>query len=312
MFFGEDFEAVRERIKPYIHTTPIINSNSLNNMIGNKLFLKLESMQKTGSFKIRGAASKVTSLDGQNLKGIVTASSGNHGQAVAYMAKTLSIKSVIVVPNTAPEAKLNAIKGYGAEIIIVGPKSNERLEMAGKISQEMGYVFVPPYDDYDVIKGQGTIGLEILEEKIPIEKIFIPIGGGGLLSGIAAAIKAINPSIQVVGVEPVGSSCMYTSLKNGRRTEISPNTIADGLRTAIPGEKTFSLVQRYVDDVVLVEEREIKDALKMVMERMKVIIEPSGAVPIAAMLKEKATGAGLLSVVSGGNLDIMKIPELLA
>ncbi|MFZ7101648.1 MAG: threonine ammonia-lyase [Peptococcaceae bacterium] len=312
MFSKKDFAEVRQRIRPYIHKTDMICSRTINEMTGNNLFIKPECLQKTGSFKIRGAAGKITSLQGSNSKGLVTASSGNHGQAVAYMAKAFNIKAAIVVPDNAPEAKLRAIKAYGAEVVLVGPKSSERLEMAGKISQEMGYVFIPPYDDYDVIKGQGTIALEILEWSENIDKIFVPVGGGGLLSGIAACIKGINPRVKVIGVEPRGSCCMYTSLKSGARTEISPNTIADGLRTVIPGQLTFPLVQKYVDDLILVEEAEIKQAMKIVMERMKVMIEPSGAVSVAAALKEEGRGLKLVAVVSGGNLDIMRISELFA
>lgn len=312
MFSEEEFKKLKARIKPYIHETGVLFSQSLSDTYGNNLFIKPECLQKTGSFKIRGAASKVTSLGGQGVKGLVTASSGNHGQAVAYMAKAYNLKATIVIPNTAPQAKITAIKAYGAEIVMVGPQSSERLEMAAKISQEKGYLFIPPYDDYEVIKGQGTIGLELIEWGHPIDKIFVPIGGGGLISGIASCIKTFNPSIKVIGVEPRGSSSMHTSIEAGERKEIVVNTIADGLRTLKPGELTFPLVQKYVDDIVLVEEDEIKFAMRLIMERMKLIIEPSGAVSVAAMLKEEKRGLNLISVVSGGNVDIMKIPELLA
>lgn len=311
MFSKEEFRNVKARIKPFIHETNIMFSQSLSDSFGNNLFIKPECLQKTGSFKIRGAASKVTSLGDQAVKGLVTASSGNHGQAVAYMAKAYNLKATIVIPITAPQAKITAIKAYGAEIVTVGPKSSERLEMAMKISQEMGYLYIPPYDDYDVIKGQGTIGLELIDWNHSIDKVFVPIGGGGLLSGIATAIKAFNPKIKVIGVEPKESSCMYTSIKAGERREITPDTIADGLRTLKPGELTFPLVQQYVDDLVLIKEEEIKQAMKLIMERTKLIIEPSGAVSVAAMLKEEGSGLNLVSVISGGNLDIMRIPELL-
>jgi len=312
LFTKEDFRNVKSRIKPFIHETGIMFSQSLSEEFGNKLFIKPECLQKTGSFKIRGAASKVTSLGAGTVKGLVTASSGNHGQAVAYMAKAYNLKAIIVIPNTAPQAKITAIKAYGAEIVMVGPKSSERLETAQRISQEMGYLYIPPYDDYDVIKGQGTIGLELIDWNQPVDKVFVPIGGGGLLSGIAACIKAFNPNIKVIGVEPKKSSCMYTSIKAGERREITPDTIADGLRTLKPGELTFPLVQKYVDDLMLVEEEEIKQAMRLIMERMKLIVEPSGAVSVAAMLKEERRGLNLVSVISGGNLDIMKIPELLS
>jgi threonine dehydratase len=312
MFSEEEFKKLKARIKPYIHETGVLFSQSLSDTYGNNLFIKPECLQKTGSFKIRGAASKVTSLGEQGVKGLVTASSGNHGQAVAYMAKANNLKAIIVIPNNAPQAKITAIKAYGAEIVMVGPQSSERLEMAAKISQEKGYLFIPPYDDYEVIKGQGTIGLELIEWGHPIDKIFVPIGGGGLISGIASCIKTFNPSIKVIGVEPRGSSSMHTSIEAGERKEIVVNTIADGLRTLKPGELTFPLVQKYVDDIVLVEEDEIKFAMRLIMERMKLIIEPSGAVSVAAMLKEEKRGLNLISVVSGGNVDIMKIPELLA
>lgn len=311
MFSKEDFRNVKSRIKPFIHETQIMFSQSLSDITGNKVFIKPECLQKTGSFKIRGAASKVTALGETGINGLVTASSGNHGQAVAYMAKAYNLKATIVIPNNAPQAKIGAIKAYGAKIDIVGPKSSERLEKAERISQEMGYLYIPPYDDYDVIKGQGTIGLELIDRQ-PIDKVFVPIGGGGLLSGIAGCIKTFNPKIQVIGVEPKGSSCMYTSAKAGMRQEIVPETIADGLRTLIPGKLTFPLIRQYVDDLVLVEEDEIKRAMKLIMERMKLVIEPSGAVSVAAMLKEKQKGLNLVSVISGGNLDIMKISALMS
>lgn len=314
LFSKGDFQNVKERIHPYIHNTPVLHSESLNQLSGNNLFIKPECLQKTGSFKIRGAASKVTALyeQGQKVKGLVTASSGNHGQAVAYMGKVFNIKATIVIPNNAPQAKIKAIKAYGAEIVMVGPESSERLEKAMTISQEMEYIFIPPYDDYDVIRGQGTIGLELLHWNQPIDKIFVPIGGGGLISGISSCIKVINPKIKIIGVEPRESCCMYTSLKAGVRKSITPNTVADGLRTLIPGELTFPIIQQNTDDILLVEEAEIKQAMALIMERMKLIIEPSGAVAVAAMLKEKGKGQNLVAVVSGGNLDIMKISELLA
>ncbi|NLT95237.1 MAG: pyridoxal-phosphate dependent enzyme, partial [Clostridia bacterium] len=174
MFSQEEYRRVKARISPYIHETGILFSQSLSDAFGNKIFIKPECLQKTGSFKIRGAASKVTSLDGQEVKGLVTASSGNHGQAVAYIAKAKKLKATVVIPNTAPQAKIKAIEAYGAEIVMVGPKSTERLEMAARISQERGYLYIPPYDDYEVIKGQGTIGLELLETNLPIDKVFVP------------------------------------------------------------------------------------------------------------------------------------------
>jgi len=313
MFTKSHFEQVKAKITPFIHETEIMQSRSLNELSGNNLFIKPECLQKTGSFKIRGAASKVTSLrENQQVKGLVTASSGNHGQAVAYMAQAFNAKAIIVIPDNAPQAKIKAIKAYGAKIVTVGPKSNERLEKAMSISQEMGYSYIPPYDDYDVIKGQGTIGLELINWGHPIDKVFVPIGGGGLISGIASCIKALNPKIKVIGVEPQESCCMYTSIKARERRAVLPNTIADGLRTVIPGELTFSIVQKNVDDIVLVKETEIKQSMALIMERMKLIVEPSGAVSVAAMLKEKGKGQNLVAVVSGGNLDIMKISEMLA
>ena len=310
MFTAEDFFTVKRRIKPYIHETKIISSQSLNTLSGNNIFLKPEALQKTGSFKIRGAASKITSIPKEKIsKGVVTASSGNLGQAVAAMAKTFGINAKIVIPNNAPQAKVKAIASYGAEIVTVGPKSSERIEMAQKIAQEMGYIYIAPYDDYEVIKGQGTIGLELINWGENIDKVFVPIGGGGLLSGIASCIKTIYPKIKVIGVEPRGSSSMYTSWINGEAKEIVPDTIADGLRAVKPGELTFPLVQKYVDDIVLVEEREIKLAMALYMERLKLVVEPSGAVTLAAILKEKGSKQDLVAIVSGGNVDYNTISD---
>lgn len=310
LFKPADFISVKRRIKPYIHETNILYSKSINEISGNNIFFKPECLQKTGSFKMRGAASKITSLEqGEGINGVVTASSGNHGQAVASMAKTFGIKATIVIPNNAPQAKIKAMEGYGAEVVLVGPMSNERLEMAQKISRERGYIYIPPYDDYDVIKGQGTIGLELIEWGEKIDKVFVPIGGGGLISGIASCIKTFYPKIKVIGVEPKESCSMYTSWINGEITEIATNTIADGLRAVRPGEITFPLVQKYVDNIVLVEEDEIKAAMALYMERMKLIVEPSGAVTLAAMLKEEPLKQNLVGIVSGGNVDITKISQ---
>lgn len=310
MFKPSDFISVKRRIKPYIHETRILSSKSINEISGNNIFLKPECLQKTGSFKIRGAASKITSLaQGEKIDGVVTASSGNHGQAVAYMAKTFGIKATIVIPNNAPQAKIKAMEGYGAEIVLVGPMSNERLDMAQKIARERGYIYIPPYDDLEVIKGQGAIGLELIKWGEKIDKVFVPIGGGGLISGIASCIKTFYPKIKVIGVEPKGSCSMYTSWIKGEITEIATDTIADGLRAVKPGEITFPLVQKYVDNIVLVEEDEIKAAMALYMERMKLIVEPSGAVTLAAILKEEALNQNLVGIVSGGNVDITKISQ---
>jgi threonine dehydratase len=308
----DDIFKAREVIADVAVRTPIFASQTISAQKGNKLFLKCEHLQKTGSFKIRGAANKVKQEAERGAKHFVAASSGNHGQAVAYIANYLGLRSTIVVPEDAALCKQDAIRAYQGEIEFCGTTSPERLLRAQQISEEQGAVFIPPYDDPAIISGQGTIGLEILEQLDDIDVVYVPVGGGGLISGVAAAIKESNPRIRVVGVEPAIANDTYLSLLQGSHVNIgATRTIADGLRTSTPGEMTFPLIRRYVDEVVLVSEEEIKAAFSLVLSRMKQLIEPSGAVSVAAALANKDQGKRIVAVVSGGNIDTAVIPTLL-
>ncbi|RXT13726.1 threonine/serine dehydratase [Ammoniphilus sp. CFH 90114] len=308
----KNIQLARTNISDTVAQTPLLSSATLSEQYGNQLFLKAEHLQKTGSFKIRGAANKVLNEANNGAKHVVAASSGNHGQAVAYIARQLGIQSTIVVPVDAALCKQEAIQAYNGKIELCGTTSPERLARAEEISQTEEAVFIPPYDDPAIMAGQGTIGLEILEQLPDVDVVYVPVGGGGLISGIATAIKESNPHIQVIGVEPALANDTFMSIQEGKRVSIGASkTIADGLRTSTPGELTFPVVQRYVDDIVLVTEDQIKHAFSTVLSRMKQVIEPSAAAAVAAALAHKAEGKRIVAVVSGGNVDLDQIPNLL-
>lgn len=305
-------QEARERIGDIVKRTPMMSSETISRDIGNDLFFKCEHLQKTGAFKIRGAANKVIYEAQKNTQHVIAASSGNHGQAVAYIANQLGLSATIVVPEDAAACKRDAIQAYYGNLEFCGTTSEERIERAKKISEENNAVFIPPYDDPYIMVGQGTTGLEILEQLDDIDEVYIPIGGGGLISGVATAIKESNPRIRVIGVEPAIANDTYLSIKEGKRVNIGANnTIADGLRTSIPGELTFPVVQRYVDDIVLVEEQEIRHAFTYILTRMKQLIEPSGAVSAAGAMKRTPEGKRIVALISGGNVDTDIIPQLL-
>ncbi|WP_144463348.1 threonine ammonia-lyase [Siminovitchia fortis] len=302
----------RERIGGIVKKTPVMTSETISKDFGNELFFKCEHLQKTGAFKIRGASNKVIQEFQRNTKHVIAASSGNHGQAVAYIANQLEICSTIVVPEDAAACKRDAIKAYNGNIEVCGTTSEERIERAKQISEDGKAVFIPPYDDPFIMAGQGTAGLEIVEQVDDIDEVYVPIGGGGLISGVATAIKESNPGIRVIGVEPAIANDTYLSFKQGKRFNIGGSiTIADGLRTSIPGELTFPVVQRYVDDIVLVDEESIKKAFIYVLTRMKQVIEPSGAVSVAGAMKRNPGSKRIVALISGGNVDTDFIPKLL-
>ena len=314
MITKHDIIAAQARIAPYIHTTPLLTSSQLNERCGNKIYLKSEHLQKTGAFKIRGAANKVTQAVEEGARYVTAASSGNQGQAVAYIAKALGIASKIVVPEDASNCKVEAIEGYQSAVEKCGYLSSDRIPRAKAIAEAQQGIFIPPYDDPLIMAGQGTIGLEILQQLADVDVVVVPIGGGGLISGIATAIKESNPSIQVIGVEPESANDTYLSLQQGKITAIEgTTTVADGLRTIQPGDLTFPVVQKYVDEIVLVSEQEIKEAFAFVLERMKQLIEPSSATVVAACLFNKlgVRNKNVVAVISGGNVDSANIPNLL-
>ncbi|RKQ35648.1 threonine ammonia-lyase [Oceanobacillus halophilus] len=313
MIIVHDILQARENIEGVIHETPMLYSAQLSEICGNQMYFKGEHLQKTGSFKIRGATNKVKQAVKQGATFITAASSGNHGQAVAYIANQLGVSATIVVPVDANESKLNAIKAYGGTIEKCGTTSAERLPRAKVLAREHNGVFIPPYDDPFIMAGQGTIGLEILEQLECVDVVVVPIGGGGLISGILTAIKQTKPKVKVIGVEPQTANDTFLSLKNNKITAIPPtSTIADGLRTSQPGNMTYPVIQKYLDDIQLVSEDEIKQAQAFVLERMKQLIEPSSAVTVAAAINNKlgVKDKKVVCVLSGGNVDIRKLPYL--
>ncbi|MEH7123189.1 threonine/serine dehydratase [Bacillus sp. JJ1773] len=309
-----DIQAAREIIKDFTYVTPILKSDQLSKVCGNQIYLKSEHLQKTGSFKIRGAANKVIQAVQDGAKYVTAASSGNHGQAVAYIANQYGVPATIVVPEDISFCKENAIKGYNGRIEKCGTTSAERLPRAKEIAAQENGIYIPPYDDTYIMAGQGTIGLEILDQIHDVDAIIVPIGGGGLISGILTAIKERNPKIKVIGVEPALANDTYLSFEKKQIISIpGTNTIADGLRTNQPGDVTFPILMKYLDDIVLVSEAEIRRAFSFVMERMKQLIEPSSATTVAAAMFNKLPfqEKKIVTVISGGNVDIEKISNFI-
>jgi threonine dehydratase len=287
----------RERIRPLILRTPVIEDPT-----GTGLMLKAEHLQRTGSFKLRGAANRVQRAVEEGARHVVTGSSGNHGQAVAYVAQKLGLKATIVVPEDCNPAKLRGMRGWGATVEFCGLTSSERLARAEEICRTEGAVFIPPYDDPYIMAGQGTAGVEILEQVPDVTTVYVPVGGGGLLSGIATAIKESNPQVRVIGVEPELANDTYLSRTTGKVVDIGVSrTIADGLRTSHPGSLTFPVIQKYVDEIQLVSEEEIRQACRYLLATMKQAVEPSGAVSVAAAMR---AGGKAVALVSGGNIDL--------
>ena len=283
-----------------------------------KLFLKLENLQPIGAFKIRGAYNKIASLSAEEReRGVITYSSGNHGQGVAYAARAVGAKAVIVMPRTAPAIKREAVAAMGAEVVLVGPSSLERQHRAEELARQHGYVMVPPFNDEQIIAGQGTMGLEILEDLPEVETVLAPVGGGGMISGIATAIKLSKPSVKIIGVEPELASDAQASLHEGHIVQSTAEqvslTIADGLRTESIGAINFEHIRNYVDDIVTVSESEIRDAVRRLATNPKTLAEPSGAVAVAAFLfhKDQLPDTMLnVAVISGGNIEPRVLQEI--
>jgi threonine dehydratase len=281
-----------------------------------RLYLKPENQQPIGAFKLRGAYNKIAALSDEDRgRGVISYSSGNHAQGVAYAARALKVKSVIVMPNNAPQIKREATAKLGAEIVLVGPGSDERKIKAEELASQYGYVIVPPYDDEKIIAGQGTIGLEILEDLPEVEMILSPVGGGGLISGVAAAIKLSNPKVKVIGVEPDLAADAQASLRSGKiiqfPAEQVSRTIADGLRTQSIGDINFEHIRAFVDDIITVSETEIREAMKLLAQNPETIAEPSGAVSTAGFLfhtDQLPKSQSSVAIISGGNID----PDMLA
>jgi threonine dehydratase len=300
----------QERIKRFIHLTPVLTSNTLDKISGAELFFKCENFQKIGAFKIRGAMNAVLSLSNENLKnGIATHSSGNHAQAIAYAARQADTKAYIVMPNNSPKVKTDAVKGYGAEIHFCEPTLQARETTLNAIVEKTGAEFIHPYNDYRVITGQATCVKELIDEIPSLDCIITPVGGGGLLSGSLLSAHYFSEKTQVHAAEPEGAADASLSLKTGKIEKASYiNTIADGLLTML-GDKTFPIIKQFVKDILLVSDSEIITAMKLVYERMKIVVEPSGVVSLAALLKNKTlfTGKRVGIVFTGGNVDLSKL-----
>ena len=311
----EDINKAYERLKLTVKRTPIDESRTISERTGGKVFLKAENLQKTGAFKIRGAFNKIINLtEDERAKGVIAASAGNHAQGVALAASSAGIDSTIVMPEGAPVAKVKATKGYGADVILSGQNYDESYKTALKLQRERDLVFVHAFDDPYIIAGQGTIALEILEELPETEFIIVPIGGGGLISGIAAAAKSLKPSIKIIGVQAEGSASTYEARKRDEIVELeSVCTIADGIAVKRTGELTFSMIQKYVDDIITVNDEEIAHAILTLLERSKFVVEGAGAVGAAALIYNKIDiqGRNAVVVISGGNIDANVISRII-
>jgi threonine dehydratase len=308
----QHIEQAHERIKPFVHRTPVLRSHTLDQLSGGELFFKCENFQKIGAFKIRGALSTVLSLTPDQLaNGIATHSSGNHAQAIAYAARHAGIKAYIVMPATSPKVKINAVKGYGAEITFCEPNQQARESALQKIINDTGAEFIHPYNDHRVIAGQATVAKELTEDFPGLDFLVVPVGGGGLLSGTLLSAHYFSPAVKVVAAEPEGAADAVLSLKTGQiESATFIQTIADGLLTRL-GDKTFPIIRDLVKDILTVSDQEIIAAMKLVYERMKIIIEPSSAVTLALVLKHPAIFRGKRTgiIFSGGNVDVSKLGE---
>nr|WP_314245271.1 threonine ammonia-lyase [Capnocytophaga leadbetteri] len=309
----QDFTTAREHLQKVLLPTHLIYSPIFSEESGNQIYIKPENLQKTGAFKIRGAYNKINKLTEEEKKrGVIASSAGNHAQGVAYAARELGIKAVIVMPKTTPLIKVQSTKKYGAEVVLYGDVYDDAYQKAKELEAQEGYVFVHPFDDIDVLEGQGTIALEILEEMPDAEVIVVPIGGGGLISGIAAAAKMIKPDIKIIGVEPSGAASATEALKKNKVVTLpEANTIADGTAVKRIGDLTFDCIKQYVDEVVTVDDYELTEAFLLLAEKHKIIAENSGILPLAALKKLSERGKKVVPVVSGGNIDVLMISSMI-
>ena len=309
----QDFTTAREHLQKVLLPTHLIYSPIFSEESGNQIYIKPENLQKTGAFKIRGAYNKINKLTEEEKKrGVIASSAGNHAQGVAYAARELGIKAVIVMPKTTPLIKVQSTKKYGAEVVLYGDVYDDAYQKAKELEAQEGYVFVHPFDDIDVLEGQGTIALEILEEMPDAEVIVVPIGGGGLISGIAAAAKMIKPDIKIIGVEPSGAASATEALKKNKVVTLpEANTIADGTAVKRIGDLTFNCIKQYVDEVVTVDDYELTEAFLLLAEKHKIIAENSGILPLAALKKLTEHGKKVVPVVSGGNIDVLMISSMI-
>lgn len=311
----EDIVGAAERLKPVLEETRLIWSGVFSEESGNEVYLKPENLQRTGSFKIRGAYNAISLLSEEaREKGVITTSSGNHAQGVAFAARATGVSATIVMPEKTSLVKVRATENYGGRVILHGDCYDEAYKEALRIKEKEGNIFIHPFNDPDVIAGQGTIGLEILKELPETDVIFVPIGGGGLIAGIALAAKAIKPEIKIIGVEPAGADAMYQSILEKRIVELdSVNTIAYGIAVKKPGDNTFRIVNNLVDRIIIVTDEEITEALQVLYEKHELVCEPSGAVSLAPLLSPELneTRKKIVAVISGGNIDLATLSEII-
>ncbi len=309
----QDFITAKEKLSKVLLETHLIYSPIFSKESGNKVFIKPENLQKTGSFKIRGAYNKISNLtDAEKKRGVIASSAGNHAQGVAYGAKESGIKAVIVMPKSTPLIKVESTKQYGAEVILHGDVYDDAYKKAKELEEKEGYVFVHPFNDEDVLDGQGTIALEILEELPETDIILVPIGGGGLISGIACAAKILKPEIKIIGVEPEGAASAYEAIKENKVVELKEaNTIADGTAVKKIGDLNFEYIKKYVDEIITVSDYELMEAFLLLVEKHKIIAENSGILSVAATKKIKEKNKKVVSVISGGNIDVLMISSMI-
>jgi threonine dehydratase len=304
----DDIRAAAARVSKIAHLTPLLDVSAA---AGTALLLKCENLQPGGAFKIRGAYNMVAQLtDEERRRGVITFSSGNHGQAMALAARELGAPAVVVMPTTAPKVKIEGVKGFGAEVIFAGTTSTERRERAEAEAKARGLTIVPPFDHPWIVSGQGTAGLEILDQRPDVATVIVPIGGGGLAAGVAAAVKLSRPGVRVIGVEPAGAAKMKSSLDAGHPVTLDrTQSVADGLLPVRPGDLTFALVRQFVDSVITVEDQQIIDAVLWLDRHAKMVVEPSGAASVAAALAGAGTPGPAVAIVSGGNIDRERLEE---
>lgn len=308
----EKFEEASEVVKKVTSETKLVYSDYFSNQTGNKVYLKPENMQLTGAYKLRGAYYKMSTLtEEERAKGLITASAGNHAQGVAYAAKQYGAKATIVMPTTTPLMKVNRTKSYGAEVVLFGDVYDEACAKAYELAEEHGYTFIHPFDDLTVATGQGTIAMEIVKELPLVDYILVPIGGGGLATGVSALAKLLNPKIKVIGVEPAGANCMQASLQEGKVTTLpTVNTIADGTAVKTPGSSLFPYIQKNLDDIITVDDEELVVAFLDMVENHKMVVENSGLLSVAALKHLDVKGKKIVSILSGGNMDVITMSSV--
>ena len=306
------FEEAAEKVKEATLPTNLIFSEYFSNQTGNKVYLKPENMQYTGAYKVRGAYYKISTMSEEaRKKGLITASAGNHAQGVAFAAKKYGVKATVVMPTTTPLIKVNRTKGYGAEVVLYGDVYDEACEYALKLAEEKGLTFVHPFDDLDVATGQGSIAMEIIKELPTVDYILVPVGGGGLATGVSTLAKLLNPNIKVIGVVPAGANCLQASLKNGKVTTLpTVSTIADGTAVKTPGTKVFPYLQKNLDDIITVPDEDLIVSFLDMVENHKMIVENSGLLTVAALKQLKVKDKKVVSILSGGNMDVITMSSV--